>query len=101
MKGFIQFIRERGVMGLAVGFMLGGAVSNVVGSFVNDIINPILGIVSGSTGNLTKAYFTIGQAKIMWANFVNSHIDFLIIALVVYVGIKLLRFDNAEKKEVI
>lgn len=40
--GFFQFIREQGVMGLALGFILGTAVSKVVISFSNDIINPII-----------------------------------------------------------
>jgi large conductance mechanosensitive channel len=43
MKGFLNFIREQGVVGLAVGFILGGSVSKVVTSLVTDIINPVLG----------------------------------------------------------
>jgi len=86
------------VMGLAIGFMLGGAISKVVASLVDDIINPLVGILVGLTGNLTKAYFTIGSAKIMWGNFLNTLIDFLIVAFVVYAGVKLLKLDQPEKK---
>ena len=93
MKGFIGFIREQGVMGLAVGFILGGAVSNLVSSLVTDIINPILGIILGTTGNLSKASLAFGPAKIMWGNFLSTTIDFLIVALVVYLGVKLLKFE--------
>lgn len=99
MKGFFGFIRDRGVMGLAVGFMLGGAVSKLVTSFVDDIINPFMGLVLGAAGNLSKAYFSIGSAKIMWGSFINTLINFLIIALVVYIGIKLLGLDHMEKKK--
>ena len=60
MQSFINFIREQGVMGLAIGFILGGAVSKVVASFVEDIINPIIGIVLGATGALDEAVFKIG-----------------------------------------
>ena len=42
MKGFIAFIREQGVVGLAVGFILGGAIAKMVTSLVNDMINPLI-----------------------------------------------------------
>lgn len=99
MKGFITFIREQGVMGLAVGFLLGGAVSKVVTSLVNDLINPIVGIFLGRAGELKKMFFQIGSAKIMWGSFLNSFIDFSIIALVVYFGVKGLGLDKLDKKK--
>lgn len=97
--GFMQFIREQGVIGLAVGFILGGAVSKLVTSLVNDIINPILGIVLGAAGNLKEAYLVVGPVKVMWGNFANSMIDFIIIACVVYFGIKKLGLDKLDKKK--
>lgn len=99
MKGFVEFIREQGVMGLAVGFILGGAVSKVVTSLVSDIINPVLGIILGTMGDLDKAYVPVGNAKLMWGNFVNTTVDFLVIALVVYFGVKLLKLDRLDKKK--
>jgi large-conductance mechanosensitive channel len=42
MKNFIDFIREQGIVGLAAGFILGGAVSKAVSALVTDVINPIL-----------------------------------------------------------
>ncbi|PIS21358.1 large conductance mechanosensitive channel protein MscL [candidate division WWE3 bacterium CG_4_10_14_0_2_um_filter_42_7] len=98
MKGFIEFIRGQGVMGLAVGFILGGAVSKVVASLVNDIINPLIGILLGAAGNLDQAYFKIGVAKLMWGSFISTTIDFIIIALVVYFGVKILKLDRLDKK---
>lgn len=99
MKGFVDFIREQGVVGLAVGFILGGAVSKVVTSLVSDIINPILGMILGAAGNLSQAYLQIGGSKLMWGNFVNTTIDFLVIALVVYYGVKWLGLDKMDKKK--
>lgn len=99
MKGFIEFIRERGVVGLAVGFILGGAISKVVASFVADIINPILSIFLGLTGNLREAVLPVGPIKIMWGNFIGTTIDFLAIALVVYCGVKILKLDRLDKKK--
>lgn len=97
MKGFLEFIRTQGVVGLAVGFVLGGSVSSVVKSLVNDIINPLLGIILGATGNLTAKKLTIGSANIMYGNFLNTTIDFIIIALVVYFGVKKLGLDKLDK----
>lgn len=99
MKGFIDFIREQGVVGLAVGFILGGAVSKVVSSLVTDIINPVLGIVLGAAGNLSEAYLEVGSSKLMWGSFVNTIVDFAVIALVVYFGVKGLKLDKLDKKK--
>jgi len=97
MKGFLEFVRTQGVVGLAVGFILGGAVSNVVKSFVNDIINPLLGVILGATGDLTTKTLTIGSVNIMYGNFFNTTINFIVIALVVYFGVKKLGLDKLDK----
>jgi len=55
MKDFIDFIRKQGVVGLAIGFILGGAVSNLVSALVQDVINPVIGIFLGPVGNLAYA----------------------------------------------
>jgi large conductance mechanosensitive channel len=99
MKGFMDFIREQGVVGLAVGFILGGAVSKVVASLVADIINPLLSIVLGVTGELETAYLPVGQVKIMYGSFFSYVIDFLVIAMVVYFGVKGLGLDKLDKKK--
>jgi len=102
MKGFITFIRERGIVGLAVGFILGGAITKLVTSLVTDLINPIVGIVMGKTEDLKAMYIAIGDAKIMWGSFITSFIDFLIIAVVVYFGVKGLGLDKIDlKKDVV
>lgn len=99
MKGFVNFIREQGVVGLAVGFILGGAVSNLVKSVVNDLINPILSVILGAAGNLKDAALTAGPIKIMYGNFLANFIDFAVIALVVYYGVKGLGLDKLDKKK--
>lgn len=99
MKGFVNFVREQGVVGLAIGFILGGAISKIVSSLVNDVINPLVGIFLGVAGNLDKAFFQIGSAKIMWGNLVNAAVDFVVIAFVVYLGVKILKLDRLDKKK--
>ncbi|MFA6981792.1 MAG: MscL family protein [Patescibacteria group bacterium] len=99
MKGFVEFIREQGVMGLAVGFILGGAVSKVVASLVSDIINPLLGILLGAVGNLSDASVMIGSAELKYGNFVTVIVDFLVVSAVVYFGVKVLNLDKLDKKK--
>ncbi len=99
MKGFIEFVREQGVIGLAVGFILGGSVSKVVTAIVNDIINPLLGLALGSTKGLEAAHFKIVGAKIMYGHFLSTVIDFVVIASVVYFFIKGLKLDTLDKKK--
>jgi len=99
MKGFMNFIREQGVVGLAVGFILGGAISKLVQSLVTDVINPLLGIVLGAAGKLSDMSLKIGSAKIMWGNFISVTINFAVIAFVVYFGVTLLKLDKLDKKK--
>lgn len=96
MNDFLKFIRERAVAGLAIGFILGGAVSALVASFINDIANPFIGLVLGSVNGLKTASFTLLGATISWGNFIVALINFLILALVVYGLFKLLRLDQKK-----
>lgn len=99
MKGFLQFVREQGVVGLAVGFILGGAVSKLVSALVEDIISPLLALGLSNVENLKDAYIKVGAAKILWGDFLNVTIDFIVVALVVYFGVRLLKFDKVDKKK--
>lgn len=99
MKGFIEFIKDKGVVGLAVGFIMGGAVSKLVGSLVNDIINPIVGLGLGMVGGLKEASFNVGSAKILYGNLISTFIDFIVIAVVVYFGVKFLGLSKLEKEK--
>ena len=99
MKGFIEFIRNQGVVGLAVGFILGGAISKVVSSVVSDLVNPVVGLMLGSTKGLEGAYVPLMNTKIMYGHFLSVLIDFLVIAGVVYFGVKGLGLDKIDKKK--
>lgn len=99
MKDFIKFIREQGVIGLAVGFILGGAVSKLVSSLVQDIISPILAIGLNRFASLKDAYLQIGSAKIMWGSFFSIAIDFVVISAVVYFGVRILKLDKLDAKK--
>ncbi len=99
MKGFIHFIREQGVVGLAVGFILGGAVSKVVTAVVTDIVNPILGLALGVVDGVKTASISIGSAHILYGDLLSVLIDFIVVALVVYIGVKMLGIDKWDKKK--
>lgn len=95
---FIAFIREQGVIGLAIGFLLGGAVSKTVTSLVENVINPLVGLVLGKV-DLSDKVLTIGEATLNYGAFISSIIDFLIIAAVIYFIIRGLGIDKLDKKK--
>lgn len=97
MKGFVEFIRKQGVVGFAVGFILGTEISRLVKSFVDNIINPFVGLGLGFAKNLDGASVRIASANIKWGSFVVTLINFIIIAAVVYFAVTILRLDRLDK----
>ena len=97
MKDFIDFIKEQGVIGVAIAFIMGAAVVKLVSSLVQDIINHIIALIFGNMDNLSNAYFKIGEAKIMWGHFISTFIDFTVIALVIYFIFVVLGLKNLDK----
>ncbi len=98
MKNFIDFIRERAVVGLAFGFVFGGAVSQLVSSLINDIINPVVGVVLGSVGDLKDQYISFFGRKILWGNFAIQLLNFIILAVVIYYIFKLFQLEKLVDK---
>jgi len=104
-KGFIDFIRTQGVVGLAVGLVLGGAVSVLVKSLVDNVIMPPFGLLLGSAEGLKGLEWTIGATRdgeptiLHYGVFLNDFINFLVIALTIYLVLKLLRVDQLDKKK--
>lgn len=97
MKGFVEFVRKAGVVGLAVAFILGAAITKTVTSLVEDIINPLIGLVLGKV-NLASMSITVGDAHIMYGSFIGHVIDFVIVAAVVYFGVSAMKLDKLDKK---
>jgi large conductance mechanosensitive channel len=103
-KAFLDFIRTQGVIGLAVGLVLGGAVSVLVKSLVDNVVMPPLGLVLGSAQGLKGLSWTMGKtasgtsAVLNYGIFLNDFINFVVIALVVYFIVRLLRVDRIDKK---
>jgi len=95
---FVTFVRDQGVIGLAVGFLIGGAVSKLVTAFIVDIVTPMISMAFGGIGNLKEATFQINGVTIAWGDFVSVGIDFIVIAAVVYAGIRLFGIEHGTKK---
>jgi large conductance mechanosensitive channel len=87
LKEFKAFVMRGNVLDLAVAVIIGGAFGKIVGSLVNDIIMPIIGLVMGGV-NFSELSITIGNAVVKWGSFVQTVIDFLVIAFVIFMIVK-------------
>lgn len=100
LKEFKEFIKRGNVMDLAVGVIVGGAFSSIVTSLVNNILTPILGIFLGGI-DFSGLSITIKNANISYGLFIQSIIDFLIIAFCIFLMIKIInKITSVGKKEV-
>lgn len=103
MKEFKEFISRGNVMDMAVGIIIGGAFTNIVSSLVNDIINPILGLFGGM--NFDRFTLNLGgEVTLNYGTFITAILNFLIMALVIFIIIRTMnraaaRFE--KKKEVV
>lgn len=87
MQDFMDFLNKYGVIGLAVAFVMGAAVTKLVSALVADIIMPIIGaLIPG--GDWKSATLSIGNIKFLVGDFVAALIDFIIIALVIFLIVK-------------
>ncbi len=112
-KEFKEFAFKGNVIDLAVGVMIGGAFGKIVTSLVNDLFMPLLNIVTGSMGNLStrfaaldgKTYADIaavqeaGAPYIAYGPFLSTVIDFLLMALCIFLFVKLImRLRSGKRK---
>lgn len=101
-SGFFAFVREQGVIGLAIGLVLGTQVKTLVDQMVISFINPLLGLILPGQGSLAEKSFnlTLGSknAGFLWGAFVAQMISFLAVAAVIYFVFKGLKLDKLDKK---
>ena len=83
LSGFKTFIMRGNVVDLAVGVVIGAAFGDVVTSLVKDIITPIIAAIFKQPDFSTMA-ITVNGSSIMYGNFLNSAISFLLVALAIY-----------------
>lgn len=105
---FKEFALKGNVMDMAVGIIIGGAFGKIVSSLVNDIIMPPIGLITGSNFADAKAVLRPAELaadgsvvkeaiELNWGNFVQTTVDFIIIALSIFCIIKLM--NSFRKKE--
>jgi len=102
MSGFIDFIREQGVVGLAVGLAIGTAAGDTVKKLVTAVIDPLVQLIVGSQQGLQSASFTVEVAgrkgEFLYGAFVSSLITLIAVAFVVYAIVHFLKLDKLDKK---
>ena len=96
---FRKFISRGAVLDMAIGVIIGGAFSKIVSSLVDDIFMPLLGVLLGGL-DFSGLSIKIGDASIMYGSFIQSVVDFLIIAICIFVIVKIVANirDRADKK---
>ena len=98
MNEFKAFISRGNVMDMAVGIIIGGAFTAIVTSLVNDIINPILGVFGGKDFSQLSIPLK-GDAALNYGNFIAAIINFLIMAFIVFMIMKVMNgFSEKMKK---
>ena len=105
LKEFKEFAIKGNVIDLAVGVIIGGAFGKIVSSLVNDILMPVFGVILSGI-NISDLKFVIKPASgdipevaILYGSFIQSVVDFLIIAFSIFLFIKLLSLVKKKEKE--
>ncbi len=102
LKEFKKFIARGNVMDLAVGVIVGGAFSSIVTSLVENILMPVIGVLTGGIDFSHGLTLKVEDATINYGAFLQSVLDFLIIAFCIFLMVKVVNKilgHHEEKKE--
>lgn len=103
LQGFTDFVREQGVVGLAVGLVLGTQVKVLVDQIVASFINPLLGLLLPGKGSLPEKVFHLNLfgkgADFAWGAFASQLISFIAVAFIIYTVVHRLKLDRLDKKK--
>jgi len=92
---FMEFLNKNKVIGLAVAFIIGAASSKLVTALVNDIIMPVIAVLIPG-GDWKLSTLDVGPVKFLVGDFAGALIDFIIIALVIFLIVKFLVREEAK-----
>lgn len=102
MKGFMsefkEFISRGNVMDMAVGIIIGGAFQAIINSLVNDILMPLIGMII-KTESLADLKVMVGSAEIAYGAFIAAIINFLLMALVLFIIVKAMNTIREKTKK--
>jgi len=104
LSGFLIFLREQAVVGLAIGIVIGGQIQVIAKALISDFINPLIALLMPGGGDLASKVFDVHHAgrppqKFLWGDFVSNLIAFVMIVAVIYFVIKGLNLDKLDKKK--
>jgi large conductance mechanosensitive channel len=94
---FMDFLMKYQVIGLAVAFIIGAAATKMVTACVADIIMPVIAVLIPG-GDWRTSVLQLGTVKLLVGDFVGAIIDFVIIALVVFLIVKYMMRGDTSKK---
>lgn len=97
-KEFQEFINRGNVIDLAVAVIIGGAFGAIISSLVDDIIMPLIGVLLGGL-DFTSLSIQIGEAEILYGNFIQATVNFLIIALTIFLVVRGYNSLQREQEE--
>ena len=99
-KEFAIFVREKGVIGLAVGIIAGTAVTKAVTSIVDGLLNPLIAALTGAAGNLNTLTYSVPHTEIIfkYGAVVSSIIDLVAVLFVVYLLFVKSPLNRIDKK---
>lgn len=99
-KEFKEFALRGNVLDLAVGVIIGAAFGKIVTSLVNDIIMPLIGLLLAGI-DFKDLSFTVGDATVLYGSFIQTIVDFLIVAFSIFLFIRFFnRFKRKEEEKV-
>jgi len=102
-RGFMDFVRTQGVVGLAVGLAIGTQVTATTKSIADGFINPIVGFILGSTTALSADswHLSLGHRNMVigWGAILSSLITLVAVAAVIYFVVKGLGLDKLDKQK--
>ena len=90
------FISRGNVVDMAVGVIIGGAFGKIVTSLVNDVLMPVIGVFLGGL-DFSDLSIKVGDATIKYGSFIQTIVDFLIVAFCIFMIVKL--FESFKKKK--
>ncbi len=93
---FKTFISRGNVVDMAVGVIIGSAFGKIVTSLVNDVLMPIIGVFLGGL-DFSDLSIKVGDATIKYGSFIQTIVDFLIVAFCIFMIVKL--FESFKKKK--
>lgn len=97
-KDFKEFAMRGNAIDLAVAVVIGAAFGKIVSSLVDDIIMPLIGVLTGGINFSESFAFGSGDAQVKIGAFLQSIIDFTLIAFAIFIAIRLMNKLSRKKK---